>query len=86
MRPKDPIRTAEARGYAKGYTAGQRRAQKASDKLFWQQAFYAALNGFIQSPNWTQGEKRFTQLPDRVELARQAANESLRVATKEGKV
>lgn len=86
MAVKDSPRAAEARGYAKGYTAGQRRAQKAFDKLFWQQAFYAALNGFIQSDGWSQGEKRFTQLNDRVELARRAANEALRVATKEGKV
>lgn len=86
MSPKDPIRAAEARGYAKGYTAGQRRAQKASDKLFWQQAFCAALNGFVQCHDWTQGEKKFTLLNDRVELARQAANEALCVATKEGKV
>lgn len=86
MAEKDPIRAAESRGYAKGYTAGQRRAQKASDKLFWQQAFCAALNGFIQSDGWSQGEKRFTHLNDRVELARRAANEALRVAVKEEKV
>lgn len=86
MEVKDPVRAAEARGYTRGYNAGRRRGQKASDKLFWQQAFYAALNGFIQNDGWSQGEKRFTKLHDRVELARQAANEALRVATKEGKV
>lgn len=82
---EDEIKAAEARGYQKGYAAGRKcKGKKATAEQrrrhrdhLWNRAFIAALPACLASKGWTQGERTFSKLPDKVELARMAADEAL---------
>lgn len=77
------------RSYNKGYAAGMRRAknQRSADAqlrqqtAFWQRAFLAALPACITVDGWTRGDKPITSVADRAQLARDFADEALRLAS-----
>jgi len=82
---QDDAKTAELKGYARGYAAGNRRkrrevsieVQQAKREAFRRQVFLAALPAFIAANNWIRGEKKLTTLDDRVDLAWRAANKAV---------
>lgn len=78
---------AEKAAYSRGYNAGRKRkavdisheARRREERAFLDRAFLAALSGFIQSDSvWSQGDRKFTSIPDRVALAWMAANDALK--------
>lgn len=82
----DDIKAAEQRGYAKGYTAGQRRLQKTitreeqqrEQQQFLDRAFFAILPAAMNAQGWKFGDKPITSTKDRVTLAAHWAEEALR--------
>lgn len=82
----DPIKTAEQRGYSKGYQAGRRKkkreisyAQHMREKqAFLDRAFLAALPVALAAQNWKCGDKPITSINDRTSLARDFAIEALK--------
>lgn len=78
---EDEIKKAEKRGYSKGYAVGKRRqALQRKNGAFWQRAFLAALPAAIASQGWKRGNKPLTKLPDKVQLAAEAADEAMKYA------
>ena len=76
----DAFKAAEKRGYAKGYATGRKDRQDVRNE-FWRAAYLAALPAFLDANcAWTQGDKKLTTLPDRVDLAKQAADGALEKA------
>jgi len=73
----DDIKKIEQRGYAKGYAAGKLRKQKTiraeqrerEIKAFRQRAFLAALPACIATKGWTIGERKLTNVEDKIKLA-----------------
>lgn len=82
------LKTAELRGYSKGYAAGKRRkqgqiyseARKRKMDAFWQRALIAALPAAFSAQNWTRGDKPIETLDQRVRLAADVADEALKRA------
>lgn len=81
----DAYKTAEQRGYAKGYAAGKRRRTRDAAEerrinereQFRRRAFLAALPFAMGANGWKRGEKPINSLEDRVSLARDIADESV---------
>lgn len=67
----------EKKAYARGYAAGRKRAradnrvdqQYAKNSAFLDRAFLAALPATMVVDNWTRGDKKITNVNDRVALA-----------------
>ena len=84
----DPIKQAEARGYSKGYAAGQRRLDRfdAREEMrgrrdrFVHDAFLAVLPTCIEVRGWTRGDKPITGRDDRIDLAWEIAESALKKA------
>lgn len=81
--------------YARGYAAARRSAKTkrthsqavARRDAFWQRCFIAALPACTVAENWTTGDKKpINTLVERVDLARNFADEALRVAERSGRV
>lgn len=77
--------------YSKGYAAGRRktegeieRVERATERLiseqsqFWRAVFLAALPQFLARDTWARGKKKMISVPDRIGLAREAADEATR--------
>ena len=81
----DAFKTAENRGYKKGYAAGLRRKQKnisaeaveRQRTAFWQRAFLAALPACIAAEGWKRGDKPIANVSDRARLAADFADAAL---------
>lgn len=82
---EDELKQAELRGYGKGYAAGRQRKkrdisqeslQKKKD-AFWQRAFLAALPVAFTINGWKRGSVPIVNLPDRMKLAADVADEAL---------
>lgn len=82
------LKTAEQKGYSKGYAAGLHRKnrevsyasrQKKKD-AFWQRAFLAVLPAAFDTQEWSRGSKPINTLPDRLRLAAETADEALKIA------
>lgn len=79
------LKQAEARGYAKGYTAGKRRKaadvanerQRAREQALWQRAMLVAIPFAMQQSDWKRGQTRITTIEDRMRLAAEVADEAL---------
>lgn len=84
----DELKKARLNGYSQGYAAGKRRKAKeityetkmAKERAFWQRAFIAALPAAFEAVGWTRGETKIASLEDRMRLARDAADEALKLA------
>ena len=82
----DEIKTAEHRGYARGYVAGRKKAkqERSADNLhkerqaFLDKAFLACLPFAAAQSGWKHGEKPITGIRDRVSLAADFAKEALK--------
>ena len=82
------LKSAEERGYAKGYRAGQKRKKltismeyyRRKRNAFWQRAFLAALPAAFSAQGWTRGDKQLNTIPERMRLASDAADEALKLA------
>jgi hypothetical protein len=81
----EPIKAAEQRGYAKGYTAGQKRADREERErdareqreAFRRAVFLAALPSYLNG-SWTRGEEKMTTTAQRVSLAWRCADEAMK--------
>jgi hypothetical protein len=86
------ITAPEKLAYARGYNAGRKRkARNVSaeqirnrERAFWQRAFLSSLQTCITVSGWTVGDKPITTITGRTQLARDFANEALRVAISYG--
>lgn len=86
MAAKDPIKTAEQRGYSRGYAAGIRRKRRENESrdrdkrknAAWNRAFIACLQTCIDVRGWTCGDKPINNIPERTKLARDFADEAMR--------
>ena len=80
-------KTAEQRGYSRGYAAGQRRKAREiqAEKIrqqknaFWNRAFLAVLPSAFEAKGWTRGDQPINSLADRVALASDAADHAVRL-------
>lgn len=80
------VAAAEKRGYAKGYAAGKRRLAsdmtreelQAERDAFWRQALLAAMPACIEAQGWTRGDKPIADIPSRMMLAANFADEALK--------
>ncbi len=85
---EDDLKTAERRGYGKGYAAGKARKEREISHetrrrrmdAFWQRAFIAALPAAFNAQGWARGETKITSLSDRMRLAADAADEAMKHA------
>jgi hypothetical protein len=70
--------------YNKGYAAGRKRLQsKIKQAEFWRLAFLAVLPSCIETNRWENGDGApIIGLLERVELARDIADESVKAASK----
>lgn len=84
MKAAESQRVTEARGYAKGYQAGRRKASQDAAATLWLRVFELSLPHFLQSNSWTRGEKKLTLLKDRIDLASEAADLACAEARKRG--
>ena len=94
----DAFAAAEKRGYSKGYAAGKRRAGRevdterleraraARENAFWRQAMCAALTTCCNVHGWTKGDKPISNIADRVDLARDFADQAVLVARNKGRI
>lgn len=74
-----------SKDYEAGYSAGYRAGRKVGDKAFWQQAFFAALQGTLAGPNtWKTEGKTWHTGSDYVRGAADIANRALEQAKKQG--
>jgi hypothetical protein len=79
------VSTDEQRAYSRGYAAGlrKRKADRSQESMrrerqaFWDRAFFAALGSCISVDGWKDGDKPINDIPSRVELARDFANQAL---------
>ena len=79
------LKTAEKRGYSKGYLAGKRRKQREislerarrEKQAFLDRVFIELLPVAIQAQGWTSGGNPVTTSVDRVRLARNWTIEAL---------
>jgi hypothetical protein len=77
---------AEKSAYAKGYAAGQRRAEREdravervrSEDAFWRQVFCAALQGTLVNARWKTGEKHWEDAAAYAHGCGKIADEALR--------
>lgn len=83
------LKKIEANAYSRGYAAGQKRKHKAMTEearqrkkdAFWQRAFLAALPAAFSAQGWKDGNgKAITNLPARIRLAANAADEAVKLA------
>lgn len=78
--PDRPSSKALRTAYDRGYTAGRRASgptpQQRRDQ-FWRETFLAALPAFLADSSWRRGSTPMTSLAQRVELAREVADEAL---------
>ncbi len=82
----DTLRAAEKRGYGKGYAAGLRRKQRNIDEEkrsraraeFFNRALLAALPACIAAQGWKRGTEPINNIPQRVSLAVDFADEALK--------
>lgn len=86
MSEQDPIKAAEQRGYARGYIAGRKRAdrdEQEQERLekreeFRRQAFLAALPSCILAQGWKRGDVAITSAKGRTRLAWEFADEAMK--------
>lgn len=88
-------KAAEKRGYAKGYAAGQRRAEaqrtaaalRRAEDRFWQAAFCAALQGTLASDRpWQFDGKAWSNGNDYARGCAGIANDAVSRAKREGRL
>lgn len=85
MKAAETQRAAEARGYAKGYQAGRRKASQDGAAALWLRVFEISLPLFLgKGLEWTQGTKKIVTLDDRVKLAAETADHASREARARG--
>lgn len=79
--------TADRRAYQRGYAAGRKRVRldrqrehlQRQENAAWNRAFLAVLPGCIQANGWQDSNgKPITTLPQRVQLASNAADQALK--------
>lgn len=63
--------------YQRGYRAGRKVREPMTREAFRNAAFLAALPACIAAQGWSQGERKFFTMPDKVELAWDAADNAL---------
>lgn len=82
----DAIAAAEKHGYARGYRAGKHRRQRDIDhehhrreqQALLDRIYVAMLPTAMSAQGWKFGEKPISSMDDRIELARQWAEEALK--------
>ena len=73
--------------YQKGYAAGRRkRARDNAETALWQRVYVAAIPTAMVLKDWKRGENPINGLADRVRLAREVADESVKQARLAGRV
>lgn len=83
---EENLKSAEQRGYGRGYAAGKKRAKadrlaenfRREQQAFLDKALLAALPACIEAQGWKTGDEPITNLPQRVALAVRFANETLK--------
>lgn len=91
---EDALKSAEAKGYSKGYSAGKRRKaravpserQLAVDRALWQRAMIAALPFALTQTDWEINGKKITSLELRIALAGEVADKALDMARRRERV
>jgi hypothetical protein len=86
MNTTDEIKKAELRGYSRGYAAGKKKVKiersaeqrRAEQQAFLDKAFFAALPFAATQSTWRHGEKPINTITERVALAWDFAESSLR--------
>lgn len=82
----DTIKTAERRGYSKGYLAGRKKKRteqvienmRRERQSFLDKAFISLLSGSMLADGWKSGDKPIVGIAERVGLARKFAIEALK--------